>query len=93
MLSMQPLDFEAHFYDQLLRIVDGQHHQPHAILGLHPFFEGGKVIRLWRPGAQQIYLEVFGSLVEARKIHDAGIFEFVVPPYTTPTDYRVFHQN
>lgn len=93
MLSMQPIDFETHFYDQLLRIIDGQHHQPHAILGLHPFFEGGKVIRLWRPGAQQIYLEVFGSVVEARKIHDAGIFECVVPQHTTPTDYRVFHQN
>ena len=92
-MTIQPIDFEAHFYDQLLRIIESRHHQPHAILGLHPFFEGSKVIRLWRPDAQQIFLEVFGSSVEARKVHEAGIFEYVVPLHTTPYDYRIFHQN
>lgn len=91
--TMQPIQFEEHFYDQLLRILEVRHHNPHAILGLHPFFEGSKVIRLWRPGAQQIFLEVFGSIVEARKIHDAGIFEYIVPGHTTLYDYRVFHQS
>ncbi len=91
-MTMQSIQFEEYFYDQLLRIIEIRHHNPHAILGLHPFFEGSKVIRLWRPGAQQVFLEVFGSLVEARKIHDSGIFEYVVPQHTTPYDYRVFHQ-
>lgn len=90
---MQIIDFEAHFYDQLLRIIESRHHAPHAILGLHPFFEGSKVIRCWRPGAQQVFLEVFGSTVEMRKVHEAGIFEFVVPQHTTLYDYRVYHQN
>jgi 1,4-alpha-glucan branching enzyme len=93
MTLMQPIEFEEHFYDQLLRIIESRHHQPHAVLGLHPFFEGSKVIRLWRPGAQQIFLEVFGSLVEARRVHEAGIFEYVVPAHTTLHDYRVFHQS
>lgn len=92
-MTTQPIDFDAHFYDQLLHIIEKRHHQPHAILGLHNFFEGSKVIRLWRPGAQQIFLEVFGSLVEARKVHDAGIFEYIVPMHTTFLDYRIFHQN
>lgn len=90
---IQPIQFETHFYDQLLRLVERRHHQPHAILGLHNFFEGSKVIRLWRPGANQIFLEVFGTRVEARKIQDAGVFEYVVPQHTTFTDYKIFHQN
>lgn len=89
----QPIEFEIHFYDQLLRLVERRHHQPHALLGLHDFFEGSKVIRLWRPGADQIFLEVFGNRVEARKIQHAGIFEYVVPKHTTFIDYKIFHQN
>lgn len=92
-MTMQQTEFEPHFYDNLLRIIQVVHHQPHAILGLHPFFEGSKVIRLWRPGAQQIFVEVFGSLIEARRIHEEGIFECVVPEHTTALDYRIFHQN
>ena len=92
-MTMQSIEFEPHFHDQLLRIIEARHHDPHAFLGLHPFFEGGKIIRIWRPGATQIFLEVFGTLVEARKIHGAGIFECVVPQHTTSHDYRVFHQS
>lgn len=84
---------DPHFLEQLSRIVHGTHHDPHTILGLHPYFEGYKVIRLWRPGADRIHLEVLGSIVEAKKIHDAGIFEYVVPKHTTFNDYRVYHQN
>lgn len=93
MIMMQPIAFEEHFYDQILRIIEARHHQPHAILGLHHFFGESKVIRLWRPGAKQIFLEVFGALVEARKIHEAGFFEYVVPQHTTLFDYRLFHQS
>lgn len=92
-MTMYPIAVESHFYDQLLRIIEQRHHQPHAILGLHNFFEGSKVIRLWRPGAEKIYIEIFGSIVEVGKVHEAGVFEYVVPLHTTPYDYRVFHQN
>ena len=92
-MTMPSTAFESYFDDQLLWIMQARHHHPHVILGLHSFFEGSKVIRLWRPEAHQIFLEVFGSLVEARKIHAAGIFEYVVPQHTTVYDYRVFHQS
>ncbi len=85
--------FNTHFNEHLMRIAERWHHQPHAILGLHEFFQESKVIRLWRPNAQKIYLEVFGNTVEAKKIHDTGFFEYIVPHFTTPLDYRIFHQN
>lgn len=93
MMTMQPTEFEPHFLDQVIRIMESRQHNPHGILGLHPFFEGGKVIRLWRPGADKIRLEVFDQMVEARKIHEAGLFEAVVPLHTTFKDYKIFHQN
>ena len=90
---MQEIKFEPHFYEQLKLLIQMNHYQPHAILGLHPFFNGCKVIRLWRPGAQTVYLELFGHIVEARKILEEGIFECIVPEHTTFHDYRVYHQN
>src|SRR5689334_13179627 len=68
------------------------HYNPHHILGLHSI-DTRKVIRLFRPGANSIYLEVFGQIVEAVKVDAAGFFEYEVPQETTFTDYRVYHQN
>lgn len=92
-MTMHPIHFESSFYDNLMRIINTVHHNPHAILGLHPYFEDYQVIRLWRPGAQQVFLEVFGVIESARMVHAAGIFECVVPKNTTVQDYRVYHQN
>jgi 1,4-alpha-glucan branching enzyme len=69
-------------------------HDPHAFLGLHEIGEGKKVIRLLRPGASDIYLEVFGKQAKAKRVDaERGIFEFVVPATTTPLDYKVYHQS
>lgn len=84
--------FDQKFHESLLKIVHGNHHDPHTILGLHQFGESQKVIRLWRPKAEEVYLEVFGKVVKATRIHEAGIFEYVVPNDTVANDYRVFHQ-
>lgn len=67
-------------------------HNPHQILGLH---EQGdhKVIRLWRPEAQTVHLEVLGKMLEAIKIDPKGLFELRVPPNITCLDYRVYHQD
>lgn len=68
-------------------------YDPHSVLGLHLLLdETNKVVRLWRPGASQVHLEVFGKVVEAKKV-DEGLFEAIVPAVTTPFDYRVYHQN
>lgn len=84
---------DHHLYDLLLKVIHGEHHDPHYVLGLHENGKGGKVIRLWRPGANQIFLEIYGEIVEAQKVHEAGIFEYPVSADFMPHDYRVFHQN
>src|SRR3984957_2787633 len=67
---------------------------PHHFLGLHSV-DGAlsKVIRVWRPGAPYLHLEVFGKQLEAKRVHAEGLFECEVPAKTTFADYRVFHQN
>lgn len=85
--------FDSDFYDNLLKVIHSDHHDPHTILGLHEFTGGRKLIRLWRPGAHDIFLEVFSERVQATKVHEAGIFEYIVPGDTMPNNYRVFHQN
>ncbi|MCE2982282.1 MAG: 1,4-alpha-glucan branching protein GlgB [Parachlamydia sp.] len=85
--------FDPSFTDHLQRIIEVSHHQPHSLLGLHSFFEGSKVIRLWRPGAERLYIKLFDKTIETRKIHDAGIFECMAPAHTTAADYQVYHQS
>jgi 1,4-alpha-glucan branching enzyme len=80
-------------YDPLLK---GEEHDPHTVIGLHAS-EGkpnaNRVIRLYRPGAQEVHLEILGAIVSATRVHDAGIFEYIAPPLTAATDYRVYHQS
>lgn len=90
---MKNVSLDSHFLDHLVRLFKFEHYDPHTILGLHSYFDENKVIRLWRPGADKIYLEVFGQVVEAKKIHEEGIFERVVPPHTTHRDYRIYHRD
>lgn len=81
------------YRDAVEKLVIGEYHDPHAILGLHDVDESTKVIRIWRPGAQDLSLEVFGETVRAHKVHPAGLFEYRVPRHTTWYDYRIWHQN
>jgi len=85
--------FNPHFYDNLLKLIHHEHHDPHTILGLHQYTGQHKVIRLWRPGAQEVFLEVFGEIVQATKVHEAGLFERLVPNDLMPHNYRVYHQS
>lgn len=85
--------FDSAYYDNLLKIIYSDQHDPHLILGLHDFSGGKKIIRLWRPGAKLLSLEVFKEIVSAKIVHKAGIFEYIVPADTMVDDYRVYHQN
>lgn len=89
----EQLLYDPHFSNNLLLIFSGDHYNPHAVLGLHDFFDGQKVIRLWRAGAQQVYLELKGEKVAAHRLDESGLFEYIVPGSTTVTDYKVYHQN
>ncbi len=66
----------------------GKLYDPHRFLGLH----SGE-IRLWRPGAENLYLEVQGAIVQAKKISDVGLFSYPLKKEITALDYRIYHQN
>ncbi|HEX9530358.1 MAG TPA: 1,4-alpha-glucan branching protein GlgB [Acidimicrobiales bacterium] len=61
----------------LQQLVDGEHGDPHRILGFH---EG--VVRAYRPGAAslRVLLAGGGGPVAMRAVHDAGLFEASCPP-------------
>ncbi len=69
------------------RLIHGEHHDPHSLLGLHQ----GQVC-LYRPGAKEIFLEFRGRIVAATQIHAKGIFAFDVGEATWQ-DYRIYHQS
>jgi 1,4-alpha-glucan branching enzyme len=64
---------------------------PHSFLGLH---DKGvrKIIRLWRPKAEEIHIELFGEITSLKKDSE-GLFSLDVPKETTYLDYRIFHQD
>ena len=70
----------------------GCHYNPHSFLGVHDTPQGC-VIRLWRPGAKEIHLEVLGHLVRAERVDERGVFEYVVNQKVSSGDYKVFHDN
>lgn len=68
--------------------MEGRHHDPHHFLGIH-----GPLIRLWRPGAEKIYLEVQGEVFEAEKGMAEGLFEYRLKQSITSSDYRIYHPS
>ncbi len=66
--------------------------QPHKDLGLQEDPSGGKVIRLFRPGSEQVFIEHYSQNVETFPIGQ-GFFEYRTSASTTKTDYRIFHNN
>lgn len=77
--------------EDLQLLILGRHHNPHRFLGIHED-AGKKIIRLFRPGAEKIFLEVKGNIVEAEKLLD-GLFVYHVSSDCTFKDYRIYHHN
>lgn len=75
---------------QIADILENGHFDPHGFLGLHQTESPAKVVRLWRPGATRVYLEVFGEIIEARQVDKRGLFECLVRESTTFSDYRIY---
>lgn len=61
----------------LQRLVEGFHHDPHAVLGLHEGADG-PVVRVRRPEAKAAWMEIDGSRCEGRHLV-GGVFEIPVP--------------
>jgi 1,4-alpha-glucan branching enzyme len=80
----------------LERLVTGQHHDPHHLLGAHPEHdsEGRErvVIRGWRPDAVGMVILAGGQRIPMRRVHPAGLFAGAldradVPDYLLETTY------
>jgi len=67
-------------------------HDPHARFGLHQT-SAGQIIRLWRPGAEWIDLEVSGRIVKAKREGDEGVFTYVPEKPIGANDYRIYHRS
>ena len=66
------------------RLVSGQHHDPHAVLGAHALPSGSHgedtvVVRAWRPDALGVTLVADDQRTEMRRVHPAGVFEGTLP--------------
>ncbi|WP_320068648.1 1,4-alpha-glucan branching protein GlgB [Micromonospora sp. RTGN7] len=67
-------------------LIAGAAHDPHAVLGAHPA-DGRTTIRTLRRGAQAVSVLVGDERHPATRVHDAGVFEAVLPGEVL--DYRV----
>jgi 1,4-alpha-glucan branching enzyme len=76
----------------IARLVRGEHHQPHRVLGPHPQ-DGQVVIRAWRPDATAVTALVGAERVKLDQVHPAGLFEGAVersgvPAYQLEVSYK-----
>jgi len=70
------------------RLVRGEHHDPHAVLGVHVDDEQ-VVVRAWRPDATAVFVELDdGTSVPMTRVHENGLFAVVVPGAEIPR-YRL----
>ncbi len=71
--------------DELKRLLELKHQDPHSILGVHPT-AGGAIVRAWRPDAEQIFLIREGEPPrEMTRRPEPGLFEiFVKEPLQGP---------
>jgi 1,4-alpha-glucan branching enzyme len=87
-----PVDFAAVVDDaEVERLVSGQSHDPHHLLGAHSERDGDRgrvVIRGWRPDAVGMVILADGQRIEMRCLHPAGLFAGAVDGAGTP-DYRL----
>jgi len=76
----------------LERLIAGQHHDPHHVLGAHPGRDGeGRdhvAIRAWRPDAVGVVILANGRRIGMRRVHPAGLFAGEVEGPDIP-DYRL----
>ena len=74
------------------RLVTGQHHDPHDLLGPHPERDSDGhdrvVIRGWRPDAAGMVIMAGGQRIQMRRVHPAGLFAGALEGPGIP-DYRL----
>jgi 1,4-alpha-glucan branching enzyme len=74
---------------ELDRLVAGDHPEPHRLLGAHPA-DDGVVVRVLRSEAERVRVLLDeGEPVELEQVHEAGVFEGLVPGAALPLSYRL----
>ena len=68
--------------DELHRLVSGNHHDPHSVLGPHPY-EGAVTIRTLRPWATAVTI-VVGDETIPMQHEEYGVWVGVVPDRERP---------
>jgi hypothetical protein len=72
---------------EIERLVRGEHHEPHRLLGAH--LDGDRVtIRAWQPDATGVVGLIGDDRATLTKIHPAGLFEVGLPRSDIPA-YRL----
>ncbi len=75
--------------EEILAIAYGYHGDPFAVLGPHAY-EEGVVIRTLHPPARSIeVLLPDGGVVAMNRLHEAGLFEAVLPGQSYPLSYQL----
>ncbi len=76
--------------DDLCRLLQLRHRDPHSILGAHPTKRGGVLFRAYRPDAQKINLLLEGEPPrEMRERPEAGMFEVLVEGLRDVPSYKL----
>src|SRR3954451_6955722 len=70
------------------RLVRREHADPHSILGAHPY-DGGVVVRAYRPAAAQVAVVAGGERTPLESVHPGGVFEGVIDGAELPLSYRL----
>lgn len=83
-------------YEALVRTLEHGFIDPHSWLGLHHDSSSHRecsVIRLWRPGASEVHIQVGDEIVTADLVHPAGLFEWSTTRTLRSEDYKVWHNS
>src|SRR5688572_33121322 len=70
------------------RLVLGDHHEPHSILGAHPDGQGGVVVRTFHPDAEGCEILLGDEILPAEPLSN-GVFGLHLPNRELPIRYRV----
>lgn len=71
------------------KLVVGEHHDPHSILGVHPLSEEMVVIRAFHPDAVKATVLMEKKAFSMRKIYHGGIFSTLIKEPNFPIVYSV----
>jgi len=71
----------------LERLIQGEHHDPHHVLGGHPV-KDGVIIRAYHPEAVKVELIIEETPFLMKRIHPQGLFAILIKDKPWPFDYK-----